>query len=43
MIFYTPSKPNKWGFKIHGLCSSLNGYCYNLYFDKTTFIHEKTV
>jgi len=31
--FYIPSKPTKWGFKIHCLCDSKTGYCLNYYID----------
>jgi len=31
--FYVPSKPTKWGIKIHTLCDSESGYCLNFEID----------
>lgn len=31
--FYLPKKPIKWGLKIHCLCESITGYCWNLQLD----------
>ena len=33
MIFYIPSKPIKWGFKLHCLVDSNSNYLYNVIFD----------
>ena len=33
-IFYLPMKPTEWGFKMHCLCDSTNGFCWNFMFDK---------
>jgi hypothetical protein len=33
MKFYLPSKPYKWGFKLHLLCDSNSDYVYNIIFD----------
>lgn len=33
MKFYLPSKPHKWGFKLHLLCDSNSDYVYNILFD----------
>ncbi len=44
MIFYMPHKPTKWGFKLHILADSDNGYCCDIYFDtgKNPEIPNKT-
>ena len=33
-VFYLPMKPTKWGFKVHCLCDSETGYCYDMKFDE---------
>lgn len=33
MVFYIPSKPTKWGFKMHVLSESKSGYCCKILLD----------